>query len=724
MGSFSRTWISAVTSLLVLSNLISVPAHAIMNGQVAQTSSRVVPIFISPNESSSQQSKTVAYTGFLYSSRIVFTAIPDYDFDGNGNKVEKSSSVIYVGKPGSDTSDTSGRVKVIKRLYSQSFRNEGSKLGEFGILILEKDLISARSFPLLTKDMERELAKSVKITGYGEFQDQCSGGQQPPCRDKPFEPSSKPRSVTVSKMPLSELESILDYKQPQLVNQMVFYNRQNPRAGAVCFGDSGAPIIGEYRNTSVYLGQMSSAVRIYGCGRGIGFDGKGGIHYASPVYEHFGLIREAEAFVLAQSKVNAKAGLDPVTSLPAGTTTVSLKTSKATEHEGERVNLTYIGDLSDKNRVPEGFRFFNSYGGKLLQVNQILSSKANCTTSNSTTLKCSFPSFNPYTNILIKESGVALHAAPYNRSGQGPLSPAVNMYEWIWTSNFGSIGFVDSAKVIKDIFGSETFSKNVGGFISKSTESKAEVKFIFQGPPLSKGVTPKIVFTEVGYTQKVTAHKMGITGYKYLNGNHQFEYQSREKIKFAGNSRFNAELQIVDETGFVRGRESTFFTYGYKMKWWCSLGILGGVPGRTISKLSLKTAITGFNLANLYTDLLPVEKRDKVSFLKNFFNSPEFIAERGLAAIEVLEEPDGNVNFKIYIQDQALDIRKELAESFLKKVIKESRFGQTSGNASIAGWNFLMSAEDSIILLTDYYTQVDDWNKRNAEIIIEVCAKS
>ena len=217
---------------------------------------------------------------------------------------------------------------------------------------------------------------------------------------------------------------------------------------------------------------------------------------------------------------------------------------------------------------------------------------------------------------------------------------------------------------------------------------------------------------------------MGITGYKYLNGNHQFEYQSREKIKFAGNSRFNVELQIVDESGFVRGQKSTFFTYGYKMKWWCSLGILGGVPGRTISKLSLKTAITGFNLTNLYTDLLPVEKQDKASFLKNFFKSPEFIAERGLAAIEVLEEPDGNINFKIYIQDQALDIGKELAESFGKKVIKESRFGQTSGNASIAGWNFLMSAEDSIILLTDYFMQVDDWNKRNAEIIIEVCAKS
>jgi hypothetical protein len=242
------------------------------------------------------------------------------------------------------------------------------------------------------------------------------------------------------------------------------------------------------------------------------------------------------------------------------------------------------------------------------------------------------------------------------------------MYERIWTSNFGSIGFVDSAKVIKDIYGSEFFSKNVGGIISKSTESKAEVKFIFQGPPLSKGVTSNIVFTEVGYTQKSTSHKMVSTGYKYLNGNHQFEYQSREKIKFAGNSRFNAELQIVDETGFVRGRESTFFTYGYKMKWLCSLGILGASSVRTGAKLSLKTAITGFNLTNLYTDLLPVEKGDKASFLKNFFKSPEFIAERGLAAIEVIEESDGNVNFKIYIQDQALDIGKELTESFSKKV--------------------------------------------------------
>ena len=731
MSSVSRMWISAITLLLFLANLSFVPAHAIMNGQIVQNSSRVVPIFLSPDESSAQLSKTVAYTGFLYSSRIVFTAIPDYDFDGNGNKIEKNSPFIYVGKPGSDISDTSGRVKVIKRLYSQSFRFEGSKLGEFGILILEKDLISARPFPLLTKDMEIEVGKNVavNITGYGEFQDQCSGGQQPPCSDKLFEPSSKPRSVTVSRLRLSDIESILDYKQPQLRNEMVFYNHQNPRSGAICFGDKGAPIIGEYRFKGVYLGQMSSAVRLYGCGRGVDFDGKGGIHYASPVYEHVGLIRDAEAFVLAQSKVKVKAGVDPAISLLAGTTTVSLKTSKATRHEGEQVELFYRGDFSDKDSTPEGFRFFNGYGGNLLQVTQIPLSKANCTTYKSkTTLKCSFPDFNPYAKILINKSEVALHAAPYNRLGQGPLSPGVNMHEPIWTSKpSGSmIGFIDNEKVIKDIYGSDFLSRNLGGFRSRSTESKAKANFVFQGPPLSEGVRPKIIFTETGYTKKSITHEMVLT-YNYRDEHHQFEYESRGKIKFAGDSKFNAELQIVDESGFVRGKERIFFTYGYKMNWKCSITSQIASPVRIGAKLSLKTMIIGFKAINIYEDLLPVEKKGKASFLKKFFKSPEFIAERGLAAIEATEQYDGKVNFKIYVKDyvkdEAIDISKELTESLLKKVIKESSIGQTSGNAEIFAYNFLVSADDSIKLLSDYFGQIDDWQKQNAEEIIEVCAK-
>ena len=734
MLKLKKRYLGIISIAFAFSSLnLNLPANAIMDGQIVQNSSRVVPIFILPTASDPQPTSTVAFTGFLYSSRIVFTAIPEIGFDGSGNRFTRNPAAIYVGKPGSDISDTSGRVKVVQSFYSKQFRFEDGKLDEFGILVLEKDLITANPFTLLTESMQRELAKTVKITGYGEYRDQCPPGGQPPCREKIFEPSSKPRVVTVSQVSLSEIESLVGYKQPQLRNQMFFHNRANPRAGAVCFGDSGAPIIGEYRFKEVYLGQMSSAVRIYGCGRGEGYDGKGGIHYASPVYRHVELIREAEAFVQAQKKITVKTEEDSSSTLLLGSTSVSLKTTKSVEHENEKVEVVYEGDLSDPGSNPAGFRFFNGYGGDLIQVSQIPMSKAKCSKASATKLRCDFPSFNPYKNILIKKSGVALHVAPYNKAGQGRLSAPVSMFEFIWNSKFGSIDFDDKNKVINDIYGSSLFSKNFGGFISRSTESRTKALFIFQGPPLPKNYSWTIKFSEykpnniVDYDTKSVDkwlyHKMERRSYSYENSYHRIEFVSKDKVKFSGDSIFYAEIQIVDDSGLVRGRESTRFTHGYNMKWQCSLGLLGLYTVRDGAKLSLKTFSTAFSAINLYEDLLPVEKVGKAAFLKKFFTDPGFIAERGLAAIEAIEE-NGSVNFKIYMKNETLDISKDFVEEFGKKVVKESSFGQTSGNAVIHMYNIKLTGEESLRLFINYFDQVDDWNKKNADTIVDVCGKS
>lgn len=720
-----RFSIGILSVLFLLSSLnLTLPANAIMNGQVVLNSSRVVPIFLLENENAPQPTNTVAFTGFLYSSRIVFTAIPDFGFDGTGNQFKRNFGAIYVGKPGSDISDIEGRVKVIKRFNSKQFRFESSQLDEFGILVLEKDLINANPYPLLTEDKERELAQSAQITGYGEYRDHCPPGKKPPCREKLFEPSSKPRTVNVSIFTQTRIEAVVGYKQPQLRNQYFFYNQANPQAGAVCFGDQGAPIIGEYRLKGIYIGQMSSAVRIYGCGRGVDYDGKGGIHYASPVYKHLGLIREAEAFVDAEKKATMQPEEDLSSIIPSGQSVVSLKTTKSYEHDNEKVQVNYTGDVNHLKSKPTGFRFFNGYEGTLLQVSQISLANADCTNPSITQLDCTFPNFNPYKNILIKnkKQGVTLQVAPYNNAGQGPISPGVNMHEPVWTSRFASIDFVDSEKVIKDIYGTNLGSFNLGGLRSKSTESKAKLRFVFQGPRLPKGVAPKITFTKDKNSQKSKKYRMKLAGYKYQDEMHQFDYESSEKVKFTGDSKFYAEFEIVDELGFRRGGTSDFFTYGYNMNWVCSSLGLSSTFVRSTTKLSYATALGAFSMANILDELPAADKLGKVQFLKKFFRSPETILGWGLRAIEASEAP-GGINFKIYLQEEAKAIGKELTESFAKQVIRQSSFA-TPGAVPVTTYNMLVTVEDGIYLVYDYFRQVDDWNQQNAELITEICAKS
>jgi hypothetical protein len=92
-----------------------------------------------------------------------------------------------------------------------------------------------------------------------------------------------------------------------------------------------------------------------------------------------------------------------------------------------------------------------------------------------------------------------------------------------------------------------------------------------------------------------------------------------------------------------------------------------------------------------------------------------------LKAIEASEAP-GGINIKIYLQDEAKDIAEELTESFAKQVIRQSSFA-TPGAVPVTTHNLLVSVEDGIYLVYDYFHQVDDWNQQNAELITEKCAK-
>lgn len=732
-GKFSCGIFAALFFMLSL-NLIF-PANAIMDGQAVQNSSRVVPIFILQNENDPQPTKTVAFTGFLYSSRIVFTAIPDFVFDSQGNQIARKFGAIYVGKPGSDIADTTGRVKVVKRFNSKQFRFEASPLEDFGILVLEKDLTSAKPYPLLTENMQAELARAVKVTGYGEYRDQCPPGAEPPCRENLPEPSTKPRTVTVNLLSLSEIETKVKYRQPQLRNQLIFSNLANPRAGAVCFGDSGAPIIGEYRFKRVYLGQMSSAVRVYGCGRGTNYDGYGGIHYASPVYKHVELIREAEAFVMAQQKVGAKSDVVSGVSLPSGTTTLALKTTSAIDHRDEKVEIEYEGNPKDLTSNLAGFRFYNGYEANLLQISQIPMSKAQCTSRSASKLKCSFPGFNPYTKIAIKKSGVVLHAAPYNEAGQGALSPPVTMHEMILKSIYKTIDFEDNQKVINDVFGGPKKNSPIEYLIgkpinslldytrSRKATSYIKATFIFKGPKLEAGLVPKFLLNERNSSKDVW-HEMRFDSYEFNKSEnlHQFKLITRKKITFPGDSRFLVQLQISDRDGFVRAYESIDFTFGYNMNSFCAASLLANLSVKDAAKINLKTASTILGLVNEGMDTAFLYSKPPKLFLDFFkyVDQATFLAETGLLAIEVIEEEGDYVKFLYKFKDMA---KIEIAEQVGKKITSRT-LSPEAGSVVKLNYEFSMTAKDGVDFLANYVQQIDDWSKANGEDVVKFCGRA
>jgi hypothetical protein len=711
----SLTLVSILLSVLVTPSANSVPGGVTYTGET-----RVVPIF-TVSQAGGGQPTQVSSSGFLYSSRIVFTAgVQDRLFD-------QAKGGMYVGKPGSRTTDKSGRVKVLKAFYPNSGNAE---LDDFVVLVLEKDLVSVEPFPLLQMGQESSV-REASVRGYGEYQDRCGPGAQGPCPEKPT--SDVPRQINVNVIPLSQAENLVGYERPQLSSQIILQNAKSAQDGVVCRGDTGSPVIGNLGGTGVYLGAASRSMNGKICGAvgvekvdrdkpkvSTSFDGIAGITHIAPVYRYSGVINEAQVFATQTPTPTPTSSI-----IPSGQSVVSLKTTKSYEHDNEKVQVNYTGDANHLKSKPTGFRFFNGYEGTLLRVSQISLANAECTNPSITQLECTFPNFNPYKNILIKnkKQGVTLQVAPYNNAGQGPISPGVNMHEPVWTSRSASIDFVDREKVIKDIYGTDFWSWNLGGMRSKSTESKAKLRFVFQGPrlPNPEVTKPKVTFTKDKNSQKSKKYRMILAGYKYQDGMHQIEYESWEKVKFTGDSKFYAEFEIVDELGFRRAGISDFFTYGYDMDWYCSIPSWSLRSVRTTEKVALKTYIAGFNAVNRAVGSVTFDKVNLPNFLKEFFNSPEFVAERALSAIEASEGPDG-FHFKVYLKEQAADIGKELTTSFTKKVIRQSKY-KAQGNLPIVVYDFVLTVQDAKSLMNLYFYQVDDWIDQNAELITENCAK-
>ena len=302
---------AAVVALALCATTFIQPANAGLNAEIDLSNPRIVPIYGSDSPTPPNFGDQASYSGFLYSSRIVFSAAhSEYQFDQQGNKIMFGAKYAFVGKPNSTAGDYNGLIKVEKRFIAKGYRYNSAGLDDFAVYVLEKDLIPAPPVKLLTPELEIEIRESrtpIKMHGYGEYIERCDANEKLPCTSK-YQKTFQPRSLTTILRTLQEVEAIVGYERKQLENHLIM---NNGKAGFGCSGDSGGSITSTYKDELIYMATTPNGMNAYSCGASGDYDGKGGINYASPVYKHFDIVREAEDYVAAAlaKEAEAKAAL-------------------------------------------------------------------------------------------------------------------------------------------------------------------------------------------------------------------------------------------------------------------------------------------------------------------------------------------------------------------------------------------------------------------------------
>ena len=294
-------------ALLAMSALIfsSTPvAQAGLNAQVNLDNPRAVPIYGGDYD-------TASWSGYLYSSRIVFTAAhSNYKFDSNGNRILNEPAVITVGRPNSSAKDFTGRVKVIKTFVAD-FSSGG--LNDFIVYVLEKDLISMQPSKLLTTEIEQELVAvkaEISMHGYGEYQDRCAPSESPPCKGDQNNP--KTRTSEFPRSPTGSMKLVAPSYFPWLGGEQLkdLANETLLSDNLACSGDSGGPVMAQYKGESIYLGTTPLGFTPgYYCGAGSSRTTPRPSGFFSPVYKHLDLIQAAESFIKSSSSSKSKSSI-------------------------------------------------------------------------------------------------------------------------------------------------------------------------------------------------------------------------------------------------------------------------------------------------------------------------------------------------------------------------------------------------------------------------------
>jgi len=289
-----------IVSLVLLGlSFAFTPAQASLPGTEDYTNERIVPLLISPSSAKADGS------GFLYSSRIVFTsAHTAVTFNSKGERVDFREE-LSVGKPNSNVKTSGLGVRVIKRFASPGYTaNKEGDTNDFAILVLERDLMKVEPAQLMTPEIEKDLVEkraTVKMHGYGLHVDLCGASENPPCRAKPFDSSLVPRSTEATLRPVSDFAQLIPNPiQSRFANELLFFS---PEKTGMCAGDSGGSLTTTYNGKLIYLSNIGTGQNTYGCGMGGGYDGKGGFQYSPQIYKQSELIKEAEKFVAEQIAV-------------------------------------------------------------------------------------------------------------------------------------------------------------------------------------------------------------------------------------------------------------------------------------------------------------------------------------------------------------------------------------------------------------------------------------
>jgi hypothetical protein len=252
-----------------------------MGGSIDTSNDRIVPIFTNLRDGSA------AFTGFLYSPRILFTAGHSPLNAGN-----------YVGMPNSKADGTGPKVKIVKKYLAPEF--DAVKLTrDFAIYVLEKDLAPVTPFPLMTPEVEQQLIAAnakVRVHGYGLYNPAlgCASGIFAACQDDLRRKSVDPRVVELTAHSSSEIKTLVGYDpRTEIKNHFLMFSGST--AGP-CSGDSGGSITVTFNGTNYYVGPTPNGDNVYACARG-DLNGARGIHFSSQIYYHLDLLKEAEEFV-------------------------------------------------------------------------------------------------------------------------------------------------------------------------------------------------------------------------------------------------------------------------------------------------------------------------------------------------------------------------------------------------------------------------------------------
>lgn len=309
---FMRKSILATFGLCTCLILIGLPANASFNAPINLENPRVVPIFGQPPDG---VASWAGWSGYLYSPRIVFSAAhSNYRFDNSGNRILSEAPFITVGKPNSAGSDKMGRVKVIKTFvgdYKKS--NAVGALNDFIVYVLEKDLIPISTGKLLTVKIEKELVAAqaeVSMHGYGEYQDRCASGETPPCQEDHNDP--KKRTSELPRSPTGSMKLVVPSYFPWLGGEQLkdLANETLLSDNLACSGDSGGPVMAQYKGEQIYLGTTPLGFTPgYFCGAGSSRTTPRPSGFFSPVYKHLDLLRAAENFIKSSSHSTSKSSI-------------------------------------------------------------------------------------------------------------------------------------------------------------------------------------------------------------------------------------------------------------------------------------------------------------------------------------------------------------------------------------------------------------------------------